>query len=79
MIDKANMYMIISWQGIIYLYHIYATFIYLYHTLTISLMKARISLPAFSEVCRIQVRSCPPLSVIAPSDMYLCRTISGCT
>ena len=39
MIDKANMYMIISWQGIIYLDHMHATFIYHYHTLTNSLMQ----------------------------------------
>ena len=39
MVDKANMYMIISWQGIIYLDHIYAMYIYHYHTLTISLME----------------------------------------
>ena len=39
MIDKANMYMIISWQGIIYSDNIHATFIYHYHALTVSLMK----------------------------------------
>ena len=38
MIDNANIYMIISWQGIIYLDNMHATFIYHYHTLTVSLM-----------------------------------------